>query len=411
MANSPQKNLSNILKQIRSSRDKNKTENHHSPKAHGKHDVEDEKDKNHNRILDMIRKIRASREREKSDFEHRAISATPSPAVVNKKSNTLSDTESDKHSDNNESDHDDSDHDYRKKETSKSDKRSGSLDKKSDRKYDKKHDKNVDKNDDKKQGKKADKDHDNKRDNKSDKKESKKDKKRSNNILDISSDNESDAHDNELDEETDSDNESVNKSDTDKESDTDHDNYSDRDNGSDKGSDDDNKSESDTGSDDESDEDNKHKSKRDNKRQEVSVEFSTLPKTSINKLAKTAGIKTISKNVYDIVRNKAGMFLYNILKNCAGQKNVQSSKLEPYVKQYLAVVDDLESSQIAIPCFIEFCNGCAGELNMSVKNEAIFYLHNAIENYIITLFKKASDISQNARRSRVTDKDIELASH
>jgi len=140
--------------------------------------------------------------------------------------------------------------------------------------------------------------------------------------------------------------------------------------------------------------------------------FSTLPKTTITKIAKTVDVGSLAADVYDTIKDLSGSFIHNVISDVSkNQEPLTSADLEPVVEKYLGrPVEDLENSDINVTTFVKWLKQVMDKYRVSLKKEAILYLHNVIELYIILLFYNAKEFAHRARRSRITSKDLELAS-
>lgn len=164
--------------------------------------------------------------------------------------------------------------------------------------------------------------------------------------------------------------------------------------------------------DDKSDED--YDEPRRSKRPNSTSSFLSLPKTTVTKIAKTVGVSSLSADIYDVIKDLAGSFINTVITDAARKSKspvLSSADLEGVVERFLKQApEDLERSEINPTTFMKWLKDVAENHRVSVKKEASLYLLNALEYYIITLFYNASDVAHNARRSRITSKDILLAS-
>ena len=139
-----------------------------------------------------------------------------------------------------------------------------------------------------------------------------------------------------------------------------------------------------------------------------------LSKSSISRLAKYCNVQTMSSNVYEGIRALCGEFIYESLLASNKKSNgeiVSYSILEPILEKRIgSEIPDLENNEIDIVTFSNYVKDLSAELNMQIKKEAILYLHNASEYYLIKLLRRAVDVCKNSRRSRVTMNDIKFAS-
>lgn len=140
--------------------------------------------------------------------------------------------------------------------------------------------------------------------------------------------------------------------------------------------------------------------------------FSALPKATITKIAKSADVQSLSGDVYEYVKEMAGDMIHSVLGQFEGQQNVSSGQLETVVEQYIGTqVEDLDKSDINLTTFIKFCKDVSSRYNVTLKKEAVLYMHNCVEFFLRFSLQNASDIAHHSRRSRVQIKDLELANN
>lgn len=143
--------------------------------------------------------------------------------------------------------------------------------------------------------------------------------------------------------------------------------------------------------------------------------FATLPKTSISRLSKVAEIASLSADVYDPVREKTGAFLYQIIDQAAEQRmgtiNLENAEslIETGFNDIHMELVELQKLEIAKATFEKYLKALVKEQGLQIKKEAINPFHIAAESYIINLFREAQLIAHDARRSRITVNDLELA--
>lgn len=139
-----------------------------------------------------------------------------------------------------------------------------------------------------------------------------------------------------------------------------------------------------------------------------------LSKNTISRLAKVSRVPSMASNVYDGLRALAGEFIIEIIESANRRSNnepISFSTLEPILERRIgSEIPDLENTEISITLFSNFVKEIAIELKTQIKKEAILYLHNATEYYLLKTLRRAVDMSKNARRSRVTMNDVVLAS-
>jgi histone H3/H4 len=165
-------------------------------------------------------------------------------------------------------------------------------------------------------------------------------------------------------------------------------------------------------SDDSDTSDKFHKKEIRRSRNKVETSFSALPKSSITKMAKLEGVNSLSADVYDSIKDLAGKFIDTVLDTVSQEDSsiITSTELEPIVEKYLKTkVEDLEQNDINLTTMARFIKTVADKYNITIKKEAVFYLHNSTENFIRNLFYNALSIAKNAKRVRVTSKDISLS--
>jgi histone H3/H4 len=142
--------------------------------------------------------------------------------------------------------------------------------------------------------------------------------------------------------------------------------------------------------------------------------FNSLPKTAITKMAKSVGITSLQIDIYSACKQLAGTFVNNVIENAAENSRdniITSTELEPVVEQYLrADVIDLRHSNVNVTTFAKYCKTVSDLYRTSLKKEAVLYLHNSTENYILNLFSNALSIAKHARRTRVSASDLQIAS-
>ena len=142
------------------------------------------------------------------------------------------------------------------------------------------------------------------------------------------------------------------------------------------------------------------------------ISFSALPKATITKIAKSADVQSLSGDVYEYVKEMAGDMIHSVLGQFEGQQNVSSGQLETVVEQYIGTqVEDLDKSDINLTTFIKFCKDVSSRYNVTLKKEAVLYMHNCVEFFLRFSLQNASDIAHHSRRSRVQIKDLELANN
>jgi len=140
--------------------------------------------------------------------------------------------------------------------------------------------------------------------------------------------------------------------------------------------------------------------------------FSALPKATITKIAKAADVQSLSGDVYEYIKEMAGDMIHSVLAQFEEQQNVSSGQLESVVEKYIGTqVDDLDKSEINLTTFIKFCKDVSSRYNVTLKKEAVLYMHNCVEFFLRFSLQNASDIAHHSRRSRVQIKDLELANN
>lgn len=150
----------------------------------------------------------------------------------------------------------------------------------------------------------------------------------------------------------------------------------------------------------------------DDEENEASFSFTTLPKTTITRIAKAVNVPSLAADVYDTVKSLAGNFTYNVLADAAKNGEIVSSnELEPITEEWLGrPVEDLDQTFINSTTFVKFIRPITDELRIKLRNEATLFLQNTVEFYIVNLLSNARDVAEQARRSRITNKDLMLAS-
>ena len=138
--------------------------------------------------------------------------------------------------------------------------------------------------------------------------------------------------------------------------------------------------------------------------------FTALSKTAIAKIAKVVGVPSLSADIYDTVRELSGEFVYDVLAQAAQSGEVVSSaELEPIVERRLGrQVEDLDQSFVNSNTFVKWLRAITDELQIRLRNEAVLFLQNCVEYHLVELMSNARDVAEQARRSRLTIKDILL---
>jgi len=146
---------------------------------------------------------------------------------------------------------------------------------------------------------------------------------------------------------------------------------------------------------------------------ELDNSFNTLPKITITRIAKNAGVGRMSADIYETVKELAGKFTHNVLASVSKKSStgvLTSAELEPVVEKYLGQsAEDLERSEINLSTFAKWFKTLMDQYHVTVKKEAVLYMLNAVEYYIICLLGNAYDSAKHARRSTVTSKDLDMA--
>ena len=120
----------------------------------------------------------------------------------------------------------------------------------------------------------------------------------------------------------------------------------------------------------------------------------------------------MSSDIYEEIKTLCGKFLLTVLQESGKRADVITySVLELILEKYIGTeILDLENTEINITTFSNFVKEITRELKLDIKKEAILFLHNATEFYLLRVFSRAVEQAKNARRTRITVKDIELAS-
>lgn len=140
--------------------------------------------------------------------------------------------------------------------------------------------------------------------------------------------------------------------------------------------------------------------------------FSTLPKATITKIAKSVDVGSLSADAYDKVKDLCGEFVHRVIDTVSKQhdQSITSADLEPVVEKLLGrEVEDLEQSYINSTTFMKWMKSVADRYQVTLKKEAVLYLHNVAEFYILCMFYNSIDLARRSRRSRIGGKDLEIA--
>jgi histone H3/H4 len=145
---------------------------------------------------------------------------------------------------------------------------------------------------------------------------------------------------------------------------------------------------------------------------ENSIQFTGLSKTIVTKISKLVGISSIASDVHETLKDLSGNFIYDTLSEAAQTSNTLSSGiLEPIVEAQLGrQLEDLDESFLNPNAFARWVRNVADELHVSLRNEAVLFLQQVLEFYLVELLTNSRDVAEQARRSRVMAKDVLLAS-
>lgn len=145
---------------------------------------------------------------------------------------------------------------------------------------------------------------------------------------------------------------------------------------------------------------------------ENSIPFTGLSKTIVTKISKTVGISSLAADVHETLKELSGNFVYDVLSETSQvTDNVSSAELEPIVEAKLGrSLEDLDQSFLSANVFSRWVRGVTDELQIGIRNEAILFLQQVLEFYLVELLTNSRDVAEQAGRSRVMVKDILLAS-
>lgn len=136
-----------------------------------------------------------------------------------------------------------------------------------------------------------------------------------------------------------------------------------------------------------------------------------LTKLSIGRIARNAGVSSLSGDVYDVMKDIVGKFMNNVVKTVSRKSdNISTVELEPVVERLLKCsVEDMERTEINMNSFARYVRDLGSKYGVNIRKDAMFYLHISCEFYIYKLFVNAVDIAKNSRRTRVTVGDLNIA--
>lgn len=145
---------------------------------------------------------------------------------------------------------------------------------------------------------------------------------------------------------------------------------------------------------------------------ESSSPFTGLSKTIVTKISKSVGISSVASDIHETLKNLSGTFIHDVVFEAAeSTDNISFAELEPIVEQHLGrQLADLDQSFLNPNAFARWVRGLADELQVSLRNEAVLYLQQVLEFYLIELLSNSRDVAEQAGRSRVMVKDVLLAS-
>jgi len=142
--------------------------------------------------------------------------------------------------------------------------------------------------------------------------------------------------------------------------------------------------------------------------------FTGLSKTVAIKISKSVGVSSIASDVHETLKSLSGTFVHNILSEAAQSTentSISSAELEPIVEHHLGrSVEDLDQSFLNSSSFARWVKNIADTLQVGLRNEAILFLQQVVEFYLVELLTNARDVAEQGGRSRVMIKDVQLAS-
>lgn len=145
---------------------------------------------------------------------------------------------------------------------------------------------------------------------------------------------------------------------------------------------------------------------------ENSIPFTGLSKTIVTKISKTVGISSLAAEIHETLKELSGNFIYDVLSETSQvTDNISSVELEPIVEAKLGrPLEDLDQSFLSANAFSRWVRGVTDELQVGIRNEAVLFLQQVLEFYLVELLTNSRDVAEQAGRSRVMVKDVLLAS-
>lgn len=145
---------------------------------------------------------------------------------------------------------------------------------------------------------------------------------------------------------------------------------------------------------------------------ENSIPFTGLSKTIVTKISKTVGISSLAAEIHETLKELSGNFMYDVLSETSQvTDNISSVELEPIVEAKLGrPLEDLDQSFLSANAFSRWVRGVTDELQVGIRNEAVLFLQQVLEFYLVELLTNSRDVAEQAGRSRVMVKDVLLAS-
>lgn len=145
---------------------------------------------------------------------------------------------------------------------------------------------------------------------------------------------------------------------------------------------------------------------------ENNVQFPGLSKTIVTKISKTVGVPSIAADVHETLKSLSGNFIYDVLSETSKVTDyISSTELEPVVEKHLGrQVEDLDQSFLNSNGFARWVRGLSDELQINLRNEAVLFLQQVLEFYLVELLANSREVAEQAGRSRVMVKDVMLAS-